>query len=223
MGLLISLGLVFWEGQAGKTRQRIQHLAVELGYSPNHVGRALQMRRSLLVGYLLPAATESFYPELIRGISEVVVAEGYGLLLSSIEKSIQCEQAQLELLRQKCVDGLIVSYYHRDTIGSLARFENEVGPIVICDWQTYDPAVPEVRVDDAAAIGTTTEHLLDLGHERLAYCFGGSEYRLARFQASATTASSRQIVPPSLCETPDDLARLLGSPQPPTQPRLDPR
>jgi DNA-binding LacI/PurR family transcriptional regulator len=201
---------------AEKTRERVQNAAEALGYVPNQIGRALRSQRSYLIGYLLPTATASFYPELIAGISEVSVAGGYGLILAATEESIDSEQFHLRFLREKCVDGIIVSHYHREMTGNLLRFDADVGPVVVCDFPTFDPAIPAARVDDDLATRITTEHLIGLGHCRLAYCFCATEHSLSRFRACAAALSAHDLPAPVLCESAGDLARALRSESRPT-------
>jgi DNA-binding LacI/PurR family transcriptional regulator len=198
------------------TRERIRDLAGRLGYVPNHVGRALRGQRSLLVGYLVPSVTASFYNELIQGIGEVVEAEGYGLVVSVTGESPEREQDRISLLRQKRVDGLIVSHCHRASMPAFTRLVEGGTPVVFCDFECFEDGFPQVRVDDRRATRLAAQHLLDLGHRRLAYCFWVNENSLNRYRACAEAMTERGLAGPALCADAAELGNLLSADERPT-------
>ena len=149
-------------------RERIQELAREMGYVPNPFGRSLQANRSRLIGYLAPTLTSSFYDEVIQEISDFAGVKGYGVLLG-VNINPEAYRRHLKLLREKRVDGIIAAYYPSQCVKDLLEVEQAGTPIVVCDFETFSPAVPKVQIDNRLAMEMVTEHLVGLGHKRFAY------------------------------------------------------
>src|SRR5262245_7625569 len=91
------------------TRARVLAKVAELGYQPNAVARSLTLRRTHTLGIVLPDLLHSFFVEIMDGLEKVVSAQGYGLLICSSNENAQKERAELDLLRQRQVDGIVLA------------------------------------------------------------------------------------------------------------------
>ena len=89
------------------TRARVLAKVAELGYQPNAVARSLTLRRTHTLGVVIPDLMHSFFVEIVAGIEPVASARGYGLLLCSSDEDPHKERAELEMLRQRQVDGVV--------------------------------------------------------------------------------------------------------------------
>src|SRR5712671_7939283 len=94
------------------TRTRVLAKVEELGYQRNAVARSLSLRRSHTLGIVIPDLMHSFFVEVIAGIEPVASARGYGLLLCSSGEDPQKERAELEMLRSRQVDGIVLASAH---------------------------------------------------------------------------------------------------------------
>jgi DNA-binding LacI/PurR family transcriptional regulator len=94
---------------SARTRERIVAVAAELDYAPNIVARSLRRQRTGTIGIITNGMSNSFYPSLLAAIEEAATGQGFSLLLACSSGSPEIESANIELLREKRVDGLLVS------------------------------------------------------------------------------------------------------------------
>ncbi|MBN1556913.1 MAG: LacI family DNA-binding transcriptional regulator [Lentisphaerae bacterium] len=200
---------------APATRDRIHRLAEEMGYVPSNLGRALQARRSRLVGYLVSDVTASFYSDVLQGVGEVATDSDYSIITALADRSAEAEQRHLRVFREKRVDGILVSNISAASHDALRRIEAAGVPIVMCSSSTFDERIPFVVIDNQEGGAMAVEHLSDLGHHRLAYAFGGDSPE-ARFAGAAAAARRRGLPPLELCADAAALSALVRSSSPPT-------
>ena len=91
-----------------ETRARVLAKVEELGYQPNAVARSLTLRRTHTLGVVIPDLMHSFFVEIVAGLESVASRRGYGILLCSSSEDPQKERQELEMLRQRQVDGVIL-------------------------------------------------------------------------------------------------------------------
>src|SRR5262245_29778594 len=94
------------------TRARVLAKVDELGYRPNAVARSLTLRRTHTLGVVIPDLMHSFFVEIVSGIEPVMSAHGYGLLLCSSGENPVKERNELEMLRARQVDGIVLASAH---------------------------------------------------------------------------------------------------------------
>ena len=90
------------------TRARVLAKVAELGYQPNAVARSLTLRRTHTLGVVIPDLMHSFFVEIVAGIETVASARGYGILLCSSNEDPAKERQELDMLRQRQVDGIVL-------------------------------------------------------------------------------------------------------------------
>ncbi|MBN1674231.1 MAG: LacI family DNA-binding transcriptional regulator [Kiritimatiellae bacterium] len=199
---------------AAATRKRVQKLARRLDYVPSNLGRALQAKRSRLVGYLSGNVTASFYNDILQGIVDTLSPAGYGLLVATVGDEADGLR-QLAMFREKCVDGIIISDYKPALLTEVLKLTESGLPVVGASMESPHSDIPSVVIDNPRGGEMAAEHLLALGHERLAYCFG-SRSSQPRYQGCLRATARHGVAEPPLCATRDALRRLLETPQPPT-------
>ena len=199
---------------AKATRAKVEKIARRLHYVPSNLGRALQSSHSRLIGYILSDVTHSFFSEIVQGIGEEATAKGYGLLIGITDGSREKEVQILRLFREKSIDGLLVSAWHPESVQHLLDCDRAGVPVIVCSSETFHPGVPFVVIDNEAGGRLAAEHLIGLGHRRLAYCFAGP--RCARYRGCAAACRRRKIPAPVLCGTQQELSGVLRSADRPT-------
>jgi LacI family transcriptional regulator len=209
-----------------ETRGRVLAAIAELGYAPNPAARALSTGRTLSIGVVAPFFTRPSVIERLRGVSHVLAAAGYQLVLFDVERAGQDTDSFRTL--PGGLDGLLsISLCPPDA--DLARFQAAGMPVVLVDHP--DQRLPGVYTDDVAGGRLATEHLMALGHRRIAF-LGDVEYNPHGFTSSAmrrrgyeqALAAAGRPVEPELVrraahgrEPAAALTReLLGTEQPPT-------
>ena len=156
------------------TRTRVLAKVEELGYQRNAVARSLSLRRTHTLGIVIPDLMHSFFVEIIAGIEPVASVRGYGLLLCSSSEDRGKERAELELLRGRQVDGVVLASApgagNADILQQLTR---QGTTLVMIDRDDH-PSVKCHRVltDDEQVGQLATSHLLDLGRRAIAHIGG---------------------------------------------------
>jgi DNA-binding LacI/PurR family transcriptional regulator len=168
------------------TRASIEAAVEQLGYRPNTIARSLVTKSTQTIAFLLPDITNPFYAALVSGIQEFALAHDHTMLLCTTEGDAEREEQYLELLRAKQVDGALVDGLVLPT-SRIARFVEDGFPIVCLDRDIAARSIPLVQVDNRLGGRMATEHLLELGHHRIAHVTGArslriSEDRLAGFR-----------------------------------------
>jgi LacI family transcriptional regulator len=161
------------------TRQRVLDAIADLAYAPNPAARALSTGRTQSVGVVAPFFTRPSVMERLRGISHALAGAGYQLVLFDVERPGQDWESFRTL--PGGLDGLLsISLCPPDA--DLARFEAAGMPVVLIDHP--DQRLPGVYTDDEAGGRLATEHLLGLGHRRIAF-IGDFEHNYHGFTSSA--------------------------------------
>jgi LacI family transcriptional regulator len=159
---------------SAETRARVLAKVEELGYRPNAVARSLTLRRTSTIGVVIPDLMHSFFVEVMAGMEAVLSARGFGLLLCSSGEDVRKERAELSLLRQRQVDGIVIaSTSAAGNTDVLTRLVEHGTPIVMFDRDDH----PDVRCDrvltDDERVGTlATEHLIASGRRAIAHLAG---------------------------------------------------
>ncbi len=159
-----------------RTRRRVESAIRELGYQPNAFARGLMLRRSELVGLVLPDLHGEFYSEIIRGANAQARAMEYNLLVSSSQDGDD-SQSLLRALRQRSlVDGLaiMVSEVNDRVQQELRGFRV---PFVLLDDDVDGVAHDSVVIDQRHGAVALLQHLVQNGVRRVIFV-GGLETNL---------------------------------------------
>jgi LacI family transcriptional regulator len=156
------------------TRSRVLAKVEELGYKRNAVARSLSLRRSHTLGIVIPDLMHSFFVEIIAGIEPVASTRGYGLLLCSSSENPEKERSELEMLRSRQVDGIVLASAHGSGITGLLQQLTKQGTTLVMIDRDDHPTVKCHRVltDDERVGQLATDHLLDLGRRAIAHIGG---------------------------------------------------
>ena len=185
-----------------ETRRRVLSAIAELGYAPNPAARALSTGRTLSIGVVAPFFTRPSVIERLRGISDVLAAAGYQLVLFDVERPGQ-DTVSFRTLPGG-LDGLL-SISLCPPEADLARFEAASMPVVLVDHP--DQRLPRVYTDDVAGGRLATAHLLALGHRRIAF-IGDVERNPHGFTSSAMRRSGyEQALAAAGCAVEPELVR----------------
>jgi LacI family transcriptional regulator len=164
-----------------ETRQRVLEAIAELDYQPNAVARALSTGRTYAVGVVAPFFTSWSVIERLRGVSRTLAAAGYQLILLDVERAEQGREFFRTVAVRGRVDG-VLSISLMPTDAEIRRLQAEDVPIVLLD--RAHPALPAITIDDVEGGRMATEHLLALGHRRIAF-LGDEETNMFGFDSSA--------------------------------------
>lgn len=159
---------------AEPTASRVRAAARELGYAPDPAARSLRTRRSGVVGVVVPDLTNPVLPPIVRGIEETLWPAGLACLVADTDNDPGREAVVVAELEARRCDGLIVASATRASATVKALAAGDV-PTVLVTRDVDGAGLPLVAGDDAAGVAAAAEHLLGLGHERIAYLAGPRE------------------------------------------------
>lgn len=157
-----------------KTLNAVRAAAAELDYVPDGTARSLKMRRSLMIGSVLPTVNNPVYADFVHALQNRLGASGYGLLVSAHEYDPIAEIEIVGRLLQRGVDGVILVGTDHDprVIEQLIRFEIPY----IYTWSTDDEGVlRSVGFSNRRAMQQLAHHVIQLGHRDIAVLSGATE------------------------------------------------
>jgi DNA-binding LacI/PurR family transcriptional regulator len=152
--------------------EAVQSAMVELGYRPNAVARSLVQRRSFTVGVVVADLHNLFFAEILDGIGSVAGACGYQPLITTGQREPESETAALEKLLQLRTDGLILA--GAVVPAEVVRAATRSAAVVLVSSGLRVSGVDTVGTDDVRGAGLAVEHLVGLGHRRIALIDGGA-------------------------------------------------
>lgn len=173
------------------TRLRILDAAAALDYRPNFVARGLRTARTQTIALIVPQINSPVFAEIIAGATEAVRAQDYTLLIGEQEEDVEGDPLYTKLARANQIDGLIMAPRVRDD-ALVRRLTDMRIPIVVAHSKVR--SIPYcVTINSFEATKRMINHLLALGHRRIAYLARRSEFyndgrRLAGFRAALRAA-----------------------------------
>jgi LacI family transcriptional regulator len=156
---------------AAATVRRVLAAAEKLGYQPNTIARGLRTRRSFSVGLLIPDLTNPLFPPIVRGVEEVLRAQGLiALVVNTDNDPARAERLFAALQARQCDGFVLATACREDPLVQLA-VERDV-PAVLVNRSTDRRLLPTVAGDEAAGVTQAVAHLVELGHRRIAHIAG---------------------------------------------------
>jgi len=172
---------------APETRERIYKAAEEFKYKPNYFARYLNQRRSYLIGVLSPDLAEGYSASVLEGIEEYLLQSDYRFFLASHEWSKARIERTIEMFLERGVDAIIL-------INTPLTSEVDLPLAVIGKAYGVERGI-WITIDNHAGIRLALEHLVSLGHRKIAFIKGhkGSADTEDRWDAVLTAARSLSI------------------------------
>jgi LacI family transcriptional regulator len=152
------------------TRLRVQAAIVELGFVRNETARQLRAGSSRTIAYVVLDAANPFFNDVSRGVEDIARGEGMVVYLCNSNQDGGREREYLERLREQRVQGVLIT-----PIDSNAERIAEMSggmPVVLVDCHAWDDTQCSVAVDDVLGGELALDHLLEAGHERIAFVGG---------------------------------------------------
>jgi LacI family transcriptional regulator len=153
----------------------VQQAIKKCGYRPNGVARSLATNRTHILGMIIPEAVtrlfiDAYFPLMLRGATEACNRRGYQLILSLFTSSVDPRVMYDRVLRSGYLDGAVVANASLDDQLIPTLLEESIPFISI--GRHPDDRVPYVDVDNIGGARMATEHLIRLGHKRIAMITG---------------------------------------------------
>ncbi len=172
---------------AAETRERVTVAARKLGYRPNPLARGLRGAPTMLLGAVVRDITDPFFAGAIEALSGAASHHGYNLVLGHARGRADEALALTAVLETRHCDAIVLLGDLQDQPRLLADVADLPVPVVGL-WQGSSPLeVPTVDVDNDAGIRAGLDHLVGLGHERIAFVSGRPLGDIRERQAAFTT------------------------------------
>lgn len=161
------------------TEERVMAAIKQLSYKPSQIARGLVSKKTKTFGLVLPDISNPFFPEVARGAEDQASLHGYNIMLCNSDWDIQKEKMYLNILLEKCVDGIIL-------VGSRLGddYLNEVvptldTPVVLLD-RTSALEVHSLSTNNILGGYLATKHLIEQGYQTIAHISGPQQSRSAQ-------------------------------------------
>jgi DNA-binding LacI/PurR family transcriptional regulator len=168
---LVSLVMRGSDKVSPSSRDAVLEAAKELGYRPNAAARTMVRQRSYVVGVMVSDLHNPFFADVIDGIDMAVTDATYRAILTTGNRVPERERLAVATLLEMRVDGLILLSpgFHREYAIEASRSV----PTVVVGKATRAATVDSVTNDDRRGAGMVVDHLVELGHSRIAHIDGG--------------------------------------------------
>jgi DNA-binding LacI/PurR family transcriptional regulator len=150
------------------TAERIQKIARESGYRASAVARGLVTRRTRTIGVVVTSIADPFVSEVVDGIEECCNDHGYSVILANSNADPDRERNVVQAFYERRVDGIVVTSSRVGALYIPLLSEMRV-PIVLVNNQHPGEFVHSVMIENVQASREATNHLIQLGHRRIAY------------------------------------------------------
>jgi DNA-binding LacI/PurR family transcriptional regulator len=157
---------------AADTRERVMVAARELGYRPNPHARSLRGASTMLIGAVVRDFSDPFFATVIEALAVQAMARDYNIVLGHAHGRVDEGIALTSVLETRHTDAIVMLGDMQDQPRLLDDLRHSGVPVV-ATWQGTSPLeFPTVDVDERAGIVAGLEHLIGLGHERIAFVSG---------------------------------------------------
>ena len=158
-------------GVSPESRRAVLEAIKDLDYRPNLMARGLVQRRTRLFGVMISTLRNPFFSSVVSGIQDRANELGYQVLFNTGDRDPALEERAIESLLDLRVDGLILASPRVDD--EVVTRAAAAVPVVVLNRETTDDATDSVTNDNITGARLAVEHLVGLGHSRIAFISGG--------------------------------------------------
>ena len=177
------------------TRARVQQIAKDKHFVPNPVARALRGGRTLSLGVVVNHLQNPFFTSVFNGIERVTDAGGYTVLVSQTHDDLAKEQAQVQLMAERGVDGLILLPCSQDS-SHLDEVARRYGlPVLLIGNFFEGREYLSVVADNWNGACKAVQHLIGLGRQPVVHIAGPATQTMCLFRRRAFETTMAQRVP----------------------------
>jgi DNA-binding LacI/PurR family transcriptional regulator len=188
-----------------QTQQRVMNAAASLGFQPNAIARSLSVRRTNTIAIVVPHIfdgyfDDSFFPQVMRGLLQAAYPLDFRVLVSGSDSHADVITETFQILRSHQADGIVVlsNRLDVDTVGALAA--QGVPFVLIGKPPAHYADITWVDADNEACTAQVVQHLLQLGHRRIAFVGGDPDVavtgeRLRGYQQTMAAAGQSRCEP----------------------------
>lgn len=171
-------------------RRRVMDAVAKVDYRPNRLARNLRRQKAEMIGVVVSDIENPHFGEAVRVIEEAAFQGGYRVLLCNTDETPEKQQAYLEMLADERVIAAIISPADSSCTGVDALLALET-PVVAFDRKIANARIDAVVCDNVEGVRRATEHLLWLGHDRVAFVGGRLDVETGAERLEGYTSAMR--------------------------------
>ncbi len=156
-----------------ETKMRVLQAVEELGYVRNAIASSMRTDRTNLIMLAIPDITNPYWPEVARGVQDVMDKEGYAVVFANSDWDEEREMGYLEMARRNRLDGILINPVQV----SSENLKASGIPTVILGTREEYGAFDRVGADSYIGTKLAVKHLIDLGHQRIGMILGQREIK----------------------------------------------
>ncbi|HZB35974.1 MAG TPA: LacI family DNA-binding transcriptional regulator [Gaiellaceae bacterium] len=209
------------------TRRRVEQAIAELGYVPSRLARGLIRQKTGTLALIVPDVANPFFTLVVRGAEDVARRAGYRMILCDTRADLTIEREVIEEMLAHRVEGIVIAPVSDRSKGHLERLARFGVQFVLIDRTVPGIESDVVVGDSAGGARVLVEHLISLGHDRIAFITEGNDVSTARDRRAgyeAALAAAGLPLDPSLVVRAtvdprggfDGMSQLLELDEPPT-------
>jgi DNA-binding LacI/PurR family transcriptional regulator len=187
------------------TRDRVKAAAAKFDYRPSFYARSLRKRQSFSVGVLVPELNDNYTGQVLDGVEEALIEEGYFYLTVSHRRKPDLIEEYPRLLMERSVEGFVI-------IDTVLQHGLKLPAVAVAGHREFD-GVTNVVLDQREAAELTLQHLYQLGHRKIAFMRGGSHSSDADERWECMRAAAAELGIPVLPELTVQLRSRVSTPE----------
>ena len=163
---------------AKTTGLRVEKAIQDLNYEPSILGRNLRKSESKLLIVLMPSISNPFYTDIINGIEDTAIEQGYNILLCQTDSNPKREAIYFNLIKNQLADGIISMdpTVNRENLIEIAKEY----PLVQCSEYDQEGIISYVTINNELAAYQAVKHLIKIGHKKIAMINSDEKFLYAR-------------------------------------------
>jgi DNA-binding LacI/PurR family transcriptional regulator len=173
------------------TTRRIKKIAVDLQYQPSFAARSLKTNRSQALGVIVSHIDDPFFSEILQGIDDVAQASAYSMFIAASQQDPVRENIIVQTMREHRVDGVILCS-PRFSPEQSSQLHSYGIPIVAINNQAEEDYHYSIYHDDVDGGRLICEHMLGLGHRKIAYLGDASSGRTTKERLAGILQAMQQ-------------------------------
>ncbi|MFD0692980.1 LacI family DNA-binding transcriptional regulator [Paenibacillus sp. GCM10027628] len=164
------------------TRKRVRKVMEELHYIPNSMARSLVLQKTNILSLLITDITNPFYTTIARGAEDAAKRSGFRLLFGNSDENYAKEKDYVDMILSTRVDGVLFAPTGDDSLEHLLQLQKHNIPFVVLDREVPGIEADVVLGDSKEGARKLVEHLIGLGHRRIALINGSQDVSTARLR-----------------------------------------
>jgi LacI family repressor for deo operon, udp, cdd, tsx, nupC, and nupG len=161
-----------------ETQRKVLKVIEELNYQPHMIARQFRKKETKTILVVVPDIARPFFSQVLKGIQHTAIESGYRVILGDTENNIEREGEFVDLLFQRQADGMILLTARMDK-ERIEQISRQFPTVLACEY--FDGLdISTVSIDNISAARKITEHLINIGHTKIAHITGPMNVVLSR-------------------------------------------